>query len=45
MSLMDSDKFESMMDSLEKKAKIFVNVINDLETSTTGAGKGVKVRR
>ena len=31
MSLMDSDQFNSMMDSLESKARIFVDVINDME--------------
>ena len=31
MSLMDSDQFNSMMDSLEDKAKVFVDVINDME--------------
>lgn len=33
MSLMDSTQFETMMDSLEKKAKVFVDVINQLPSS------------
>jgi hypothetical protein len=33
MSLMDSTQFETMMDSLEKKAKVFVDVINELPSS------------
>jgi archaellum component FlaC len=36
MSLMDSSQFESMMDKLESKAKIFVDVINDVTNSTQG---------
>jgi len=36
MSLMDSDQFNSMMDSLESKAKIFVDVINDMENGVSG---------
>lgn len=36
MSLMDSDQFSNMMDTLESKAKIFVDVINDIESGTTG---------
>jgi hypothetical protein len=35
MSLMDSTQFETMMDSLESKAKIFVDVINELPSSGT----------
>ncbi len=42
LSLMDSDQFESMMDALESKAKIFVDVVNDIDKSSTQAGKGVK---
>jgi hypothetical protein len=38
---MDSDQFEKMMDSLEDKAKIFVNVMNDLESSEQ-VGRGTK---
>jgi hypothetical protein len=41
LSLMDSDQFEKMMDSLEDKAKIFVNVMNDLESSEQ-VGRGTK---
>lgn len=33
MSLMDSTQFEIMMDSLENKAKIFVDIINELPSS------------
>lgn len=33
MSLMDSTQFETMMDSLEEKAKVFVDVINELPSS------------
>ncbi len=36
MSLMDSDQFNSMMDSLESKARIFVDVINDMENGVSG---------
>jgi hypothetical protein len=32
MSLMDSDQFEKMMSALESKAKIFVGVMNDLNS-------------
>jgi hypothetical protein len=32
MSLMDSEQFTEMMDALEEKAKIFVKVINELES-------------
>ena len=41
MSLMDSDQFESMMDALEDKAKIFVGVMNDM-TSSEEVKKGSK---
>jgi hypothetical protein len=34
LSLMDSDQFESMMDSLESKAKILLDVVNDTKEST-----------
>jgi hypothetical protein len=40
MSLMDSVQFESMMDALENKAKIFVDVINELDNTTTKGTKG-----
>jgi len=36
MSLMDPGQFELVMDALENKAKIFVNVIKDLEEGTGG---------
>ena len=36
MSLMDSSQFESMMDTLESKAKIFIDVINDLDKGVGG---------
>jgi hypothetical protein len=44
MSLMDSDQFKEMMDALEDKAKIFVDVINELESKTekTKPGKEAK---
>ena len=35
MSLMDSSQFESMMDALENKAKVFVDVINQLDSSNS----------
>lgn len=35
MSLMDSEQFEKMMDALEDKAQIFVDVINELEGTTS----------
>lgn len=35
MSLMDKDQFNGMMDALENKAKIFVDVMNGIEDSTT----------
>jgi hypothetical protein len=41
MSLMDADQFNKMMDAFESKAKIFVDVINDLD-SKTEVGKGTK---
>jgi hypothetical protein len=34
LSLMDSAQFESMMDSLESKAKILLDVVNDTKEST-----------
>ena len=42
LSLMDSGQFEDMMDALEDKAKIFVDVMNDLDTTSERLGKGVK---
>lgn len=33
LSLMDSDQFENMMDALEEKASIFVDIINDIDKS------------
>ena len=33
---MDSSQFESMMDTLESKAKIFIDVINDLDKGVGG---------
>lgn len=42
ISLMDSDQFEKMMDSLEEKASIFVDIINDLDSETTKVSKGTK---
>lgn len=43
MSLMDSDQFESMMSSLEDKAKVFVDVINELDKGEKKeAKKGTK---
>jgi hypothetical protein len=39
LSLMDSDQFESMMDALESKAKILLDVMEDTKTS---APKGVE---
>ena len=35
LSLMDSDQFESMMDALEDKAKILLDVVKDTEASAT----------
>jgi hypothetical protein len=40
LSLMDSDQFESMMDALEDKAQIFVDVMNDLDKSGPEKVKG-----
>jgi hypothetical protein len=34
LSLMDSDQFEDMMDALEDKAEIFIDIMNDLDTSS-----------
>jgi X-X-X-Leu-X-X-Gly heptad repeat protein len=43
MSLMDSDQFEKMMNALEDKAKVFVDVINQLDKGEKKeAGKGTK---
>jgi hypothetical protein len=43
MSLMDSNQFNSMMDALEKKAKVFVDVMNELsEEGAAEAGKRTK---
>lgn len=43
MSLMDSDQFESMMSALEDKAKVFVDVINELDKGEKKAAtKGAK---
>jgi len=39
MSLMDSEQFTEMMDALEEKAKIFVDVINQLESEKAVPGK------
>ena len=39
LSLMDSDQFESMMDALESKAKIFVDVIKDTNESVNSEPK------
>lgn len=36
MSLMDSDQFDTMMDKLEEKTKIFVDVIKDVEGGVSG---------
>ena len=40
LSLMDSGQFESMMDALEDKAQIFVDVMNDLDKSGPEKVKG-----
>lgn len=40
MSLMDSDQFEKMMDALEDKAKIFVDVMNDIDGSSRESARG-----
>ena len=43
LSLMDSDQFEDMMDALEEKAAIFVDVMNDLDKkSPEKVQKGAK---
>ena len=42
LSLMDSDQFEKMMNALEDKAKIFVNIMNDIESSNEPITKGTK---
>ena len=42
MSLMDSDQFKSMMDALENKAKIFVDVIKDVEGSVSSTELSIK---
>jgi hypothetical protein len=44
MSLMDSGQFESMMDALEDKAKVFSKVINDLESGGDASGLDVSVK-
>lgn len=40
LSLMDSDQFEDMMDALEDKAQIFIDVMNDLDKSEPEKVKG-----
>jgi X-X-X-Leu-X-X-Gly heptad repeat protein len=40
LSLMDSDQFEDMMDALEDKAQIFIDVMNDLDKSAPEKVKG-----
>jgi len=40
LSLMDSDQFEDMMDALEDKAQIFIDVMNDLDKSGPEKVKG-----
>ena len=40
LSLMDSDQFEKMMDALEDKAQIFIDVMNDLDKSGPEKVKG-----
>jgi len=42
LSLMDSEQFNSMMDALEEKASVFVDVINELDKKTEKAGGGTK---
>ena len=44
MSLMDSDQFNNMMDALEDKSKVFVDVLKELEegTSNTEISIGTK---
>jgi len=42
MSLMDSEQFEDMMNSLENKAKVFVDVINDLDKGVVGSELSIK---
>jgi hypothetical protein len=42
LSLMDSEQFEKMMNALEDKAKIFVDVMNDIDGSSIEVGKGSK---
>ena len=44
MSLMDSTQFESMMDALEDKSKVFAKVINDLESGGDGSGLDISVK-
>ena len=44
MSLMDSDQFKEMMDALEDKAKIFVDVINELESKTEKSKPGKELK-
>lgn len=39
MSLMDSEQFNKMMDALEEKTSIFVDVINDLESKSDNKSK------
>lgn len=42
MSLMDTDQFEKMMSTLESKAKVFVDVANDIADGTNQSGVSVK---
>lgn len=39
LSLMDSEQFEKMMDALEDKAKILVDVMNDVQEDTSKSNK------
>jgi hypothetical protein len=42
MSLMDAEQFNKMMDAFESKAKIFVDVMNDIDSKSSEVGKGTK---
>jgi len=42
MSLMDTAQFELMMNTLESKAKVFVDVINDISKGTSGTSVSVR---
>jgi len=43
MSLMDSDQFDIMMDKMEEKTKIFVDVIKDIEGGVSGTNIAIGI--